>query len=99
MINQDEVFVITEDDILKPSGKGKGPRALPSPKGARAAERSAGVDETVAGATAPSRSGRRRRNPAAASTLSLFLWGLGQLYNGDGKLAALFLLCEILILS
>ena len=24
MINQDEVFVITEDDILKPSDKGKG---------------------------------------------------------------------------
>ena len=24
MINQDEVFVITEDDILKPNDKGKG---------------------------------------------------------------------------
>ena len=101
MINQDEVFVITEDDILKPGdkGKGKGPRAVPSAKGARAAERSATVDETVAGNAAPSRAGRRRRNPAAASTLSLFLWGLGQLYNGDGKLAALFLSCELLILA
>src|SRR2546425_12102397 len=101
MINQDEVFVITEDDILKPAdkGKGKGPRAVPSARGSRAADRSAEADETVSGSAAPSRAGRRRRNPAAASTLSLFLWGLGQLYNGDGKLAALFLLCELLILA
>src|SRR6266581_2677457 len=99
MINQDEVFVITEDDILKPGekGKGKGPRAVP--KAARAADRAAEADATVAENVAPSRAGRRRRNPAAASTLSLFLWGLGQLYNGDGKLAALFLSCELLILA
>ncbi len=100
MINQDEVFVITEDDILKPGdkGKGKGPRAVSS-KGARAAERIAEPDQTVGATGAPSRAGRRRRSPAAASSLSLFLWGLGQLYNGDSKLAALFLLCEMLILA
>src|SRR2546427_1116127 len=101
MINQDEVLVITEDGILKPGdkGKGKGPRAVPAAKGARGAERSGAADETVAGSATPSRAGRRRRNPAAASTLSLFLWGMGQLYNGDSRLAGLFLLCELLILS
>jgi TM2 domain-containing membrane protein YozV len=102
MINQDEVFVITEDDILKPADKGKGkgggPRAVPASKAAKAAGRSEEIEETVADRPAAARSGRRR-SPAAASTLSLFVWGLGQFYNGDGRLAALFLLCEVLILS
>ena len=101
MINQDEVFVITEDDILKPSDKGKGkgggPRAVPASKSARAAERQE-VGETVAERPAAAR-GRGRRSPAAASTLSLFVCGLGQLYNGDGRLAALFFLSEVLILT
>jgi hypothetical protein len=102
MINQDEVFVITEDDILKPTDKGKGkgggPRAVPATKAAKAAERQAETEETVAERPAASR-GRGRRNPAAASTLSLFICGLGQLYNGDGTLAALFFLSEVLILA
>ena len=102
MINQDEVFVITEDDILKPADKGKGksggPRAVPATKAARAAERQAETEETVAERPSATR-GRGRRNPAAASTLSLFICGLGQLYNGDGKLAALFFLSEALILA
>jgi len=102
MINQDEVFVITEDDILKPGDKGKGkgggPRAVPASKSARAAERQAEVGETVAERPAAAR-GRGRRSPAAASTLSLFVCGLGQLYNGDGRLAALFFLSEVLILT
>ena len=50
MINQDEVFVITEDDILKPADKGKGkgggPRAV-SAKAAKASERQAESAETV----------------------------------------------------
>src|SRR6266850_8563426 len=70
MINQDEVFVITEDDILKPSDKGKGkgggPRAVPATKAAKAAERQAEVEETVAERPTSAR-GRRRRSPAAAS--------------------------------
>jgi hypothetical protein len=101
MINQDEVFVITEDDILKPADKGKskggGPRAVSS-KAAKAAERLAEAEETVVERAAPAR-GRGRRNPAAASTLSLFVCGLGQLYNGDGRLAALFFFSEVLILA
>ena len=100
MINQDEVFVITEEDILKPSGKGKGggPRAVAGGKAARAAERSEPVEETVAEGPVSARR-RSPKSPAAASTLSLFVWGLGQLYNGDSRLAALFLLSELMILS
>jgi len=100
MINQDEVFVITEEDILKPSGKGKGggPRAVAGGKAARAAERAESVDETVAEGPVTARR-RSPKSPAAASTLSLFVWGLGQLYNGDSRLAALFLLSELMIVS
>jgi hypothetical protein len=100
MINQDEVFVITEDDILTPGGrKGKGDRKTPLSlaKGSRAA-RPAG--ETVADAPAPARrSARHGANPGVASTLSLFVWGLGQLYNGETRIAALFLLCELFVLA
>jgi hypothetical protein len=106
MINQDEVFVITEDDILKPGDKGKGKGgaqrggALSLAKGGKAAEKSAAADETVADRPVATRGSRTRRcNPAAASSLSLFVWGLGQLYNGDFKLATLFLLSEMLILA
>jgi len=100
MINQDEVFVITEEDILKPSGKGKGggPRAVAGGKAARAAERAESVEETVAEGPVTARR-RSPKSPAAASTLSLFVWGLGQLYNGDSRLAALFLLSELMIVS
>lgn len=105
MINQDEVFVITEDDILKPGdrGKGKGGNQRSGPislaKGGKAAEKAA-ADETVAERPATTRSARgRRSSPAVASSLSLLVWGLGQLYNGDIKLATLFFLCEVLILA
>ncbi len=106
MINQDEVFVITEDDILKPSDKGKGKGGTPAKatvalaKGSRGSEKAREADETVAGRTPPPRSrGARGRNPAAAGTLSLLVWGLGQLYNGDTKLATLFLLGEIQVIA
>ncbi|TAK04370.1 MAG: hypothetical protein EPO39_11670 [Candidatus Manganitrophaceae bacterium] len=35
---------------------------------------------------------RRGGHPAVAFSLSLFLWGAGQIYNGQGKLGVLFLL-------
>ena len=38
------------------------------------------------------KSGQRNGNPATAFSLSLFLWGAGQIYNGQGKLGFLFLL-------
>ncbi len=104
MINQDEVFVITEDDILKPGGKGKaagkgGPLSLA--KGSKGAERARETEETVAERPTPARTSRSRRqpSPATAGSLSLFVWGLGQFYNGDVRLATLFLLCEIQVLA
>jgi TM2 domain-containing membrane protein YozV len=104
MINQDEVFVITEDDILKPGDrKGKGgasPRSAPIAfaKPARA-EKKRDIEETVAERPAVARSGRAAGHPAAAGSLSLFVWGLGQLYNGDTRLAALFMVGEALVAS
>src|SRR5436309_3581450 len=97
MINQDEVFVITEDDILKPADKGKGKSAaqgksaLSLARGSKNSDKAREADETVFERTPPPRATGmgRPRNPAAAGSLSLFVWGLGQLYNGDTKLAAL----------
>lgn len=106
MINQDEVFVITEDDILKPADKAKGKSTsqarggMALAKGAKGSERTDRGDETAVDRTPPP--GRARSgsgSPAAAGTLSLFVWGLGQLYNGDRKLAALFLLCEVQVVA
>ncbi len=106
MINQDEVFVITEDDILKPSDKGKGKGSAPGKgpvpvaKSSRGSEKSRDADETVAERTPPPRGSRSRQgHPAAAGSLSLFVWGLGQLYNGDTRLALFFLLCEAQVLA
>ncbi|HEU4401681.1 MAG TPA: hypothetical protein VFT43_06210 [Candidatus Polarisedimenticolia bacterium] len=107
MINQDEVFVITEDDILTPGGKGKG-KAQSQQRGAsialakppRSAENSRTSDETVTERNTPPRGTRLRQpHPAAAGSLSMFVWGLGQFYNGDAKLAMLFLMCEVLVVS
>ena len=88
-----EVFVITEDDILKPStlSKRKGPRSLDAPSDT--AGTMAGDIPTVA---APARRRNRRKggSPAIAASLSLWVWGLGQLYNGDARLATLFFLCQ-----
>ena len=102
MINQDEVFVITEDDILKPSDKGKGKSGSGAKSSARAqrnAERAGGFEETVIERT-PARPLRRgSRSPAAAGSLSLFVWGLGQLYNGDVKIATLFVLAQLFVVA
>ncbi len=108
MINQDEVFVITEDDILKPNDKGKGKAAaqgkgaISIAKGSRGSERSRESDETMADRTPTpraARGGRASRNPAAAGSLSMLVWGLGQFYNGDTKLAMLFLVSEALVVA
>jgi TM2 domain-containing membrane protein YozV len=105
MINQDEVFVITEDDILKPTDKGKGrgssqrntPIALAKP--AKANGRESGLDATV-----DEKPARRARvagvgNAAAAGTLSLLGWGLGQFYNGDRRTGTFFLMCELQVVA
>lgn len=89
-----EVFVITEDDILKPSSlpkKKKGPRSVDSSR--QAIDTAPGDIPTVAASATRSR--RRGGSPAIASSLSLWIWGLGQLYNGDPKLATFFFLCQV----
>lgn len=89
-----EVFVITEDDILKPSSlpKKKGPRPVDPP--AEAIDTAQGDSPTVV-APARTRASGRGGSPAIASSLSLWVWGLGQLYNGDTKLATFFFLCQL----
>lgn len=104
MINQDEVFVITEDDILKPADKGKknggSSKSGPTPVRAGREEKADTGGETVAERATPARKLRSRRgSPGAASSLSLFVWGMGQLYNGDGKLATLFAMAQLFVLA
>jgi len=104
MINQDEVFVITEDDILKPADKGKknggSSRSGSAPVRAAREEKPDAREETVAERATPARKARSRHaSPATASSLSLFVWGMGQLYNGDGKLATLFALSQLFVLA
>jgi hypothetical protein len=105
MINQDEVFVITEEDILKPGDKAKGKGAtkgasISLAKPARSVDRSRESEETVTDRATPARGNRARRpSPAVSGSLSLFVWGLGQFNNGDSKLGALFLLGELLVVS
>ena len=104
MINQDDVFVIGEEDILKPTEGSKkrassgsvssgSPRSKPTMGGGKEAR------ETAFMSTAATRPGARTTNPAIASSLSLCVWGLGQLYNGDRKLGVLFFLWEIQLLA
>jgi TM2 domain-containing membrane protein YozV len=103
MINQDEVFVITEDDILKPGdrkGKPSAQRSAPIAIARPArAEKRRDSEETVTDRPVVSRARRGPGHPAAAGSLSLFVWGLGQLYNGDTRLATLFMLAEALVAS
>ncbi len=93
-----DVFVITEDDILKPTGSRKGKGAASSAavhdtgghegSGGGAHKLTVAAPRTVSGAG-------HRSSPAIASTLSLWVWGLGQFYNGERKLATLFFLCQL----
>jgi hypothetical protein len=107
MINQDEVFVISEEDILKPGdtprGKASAKRraslfSFPGRK--NSAGRGGDPERTSSGTpTSTRRPGAHGPNPAAAGSLSLFVWGLGQFYNRDFKLATLFLLAELQVLA
>ncbi len=107
MINQDEVFVITEEDILKPKDKPKDKsngkkRSSPfsfSKKKKNSVE-TVGNEETLSDTPSPRRAvSGSGPHPAAAGSLSLFVWGLGQFYNRDFRLATLFLLCELQVIA
>ena len=111
MINQDEVFVISEEDILKPGARTKSRSAsTPKSKGLfgfggsrKSASKAKALDETVTSRPTPVPTRRAQASggssPAGAGTLSLFVWGLGQFYNGQTRLAALFLLCQLQVIA
>ena len=106
MINQDEVFVISEEDILNPKDK---PKVKPNRKKRSSpfsfSRKKKSVEVVVDEETLPDTPVPRRAvsgsgpHPAAAGSLSLFVWGLGQLYNRDFRMATLFLLCELQVFA
>jgi hypothetical protein len=92
MTSQEEVYVINAEDILDEyaSGARTGPRGIvasPAP-----------AEEGGNPAFRARRSMAIRTNARAfiASTLSLFVWGAGQTYNGQWKLGLLLFLTEVL---
>ena len=85
MPNQDEVYTITEEDLLASLRQG-----VEINKAGRAKVR---PDRTPSATVRGRQSGDGRA--LAASSLSLFLCGAGQIYNGQGKLGALMLLTQI----
>ncbi len=106
MINQDEVFVISEEDILKPSQKSKGKTAKrrSSPfsfsRRGKSANGDSAIEDTVSATPRPTRAiTGSAPHPAAAGSLSLFVWGLGQFYNRDFRIATLFLMFELQVLA
>ncbi len=91
MGNQEDVYVINAEDILKDYSPG----ARTGPQGI------VGASAQDGGGNSASRARRRdslRTNARAfiASTLSLFVWGAGQAYNGQLKLGLLLFLTEVL---
>ncbi len=86
MINQDEVFVISEEDILKPKDK---PKAKSNGKKRSSpfsfSRKKKSVEVVVDEETHPDTPVPRRAvsgsgpHPAAAGCLSLFVWGVGLL--------------------
>jgi len=91
MGTQEDVYVINAEDILDDYAPG----ARTGPQGIVA-----GSAQEEGGKPAPRarRSGAFRTNARAfiASTLSLFVWGAGQAYNGQLKLGLLLFLTEVL---
>jgi len=91
MGTQEDVYVINAEDILDDyaAGARTGPQGI-VPRSAQ--------DEGGKPASRAGRSGSFRSNARAfiASTLSLFVWGAGQAYNGQMKLGLLLFLTEVL---
>lgn len=90
MSPQDDVYVISEEDLLESVRKQEAARS-----GSRGL---ATVKSTGSGAWGARNSARSRGRAGAlvASSLSLFVCGAGQAYNGQAKLGLLLFLTEIL---
>ena len=81
-----DVYVISEDDLIEPARRRDSLRSLGRTAGGRGDE----TERTVrAGSGYPARA-------LVASTLSMFVCGAGQAYNGQVKLGLLLFLTEVL---
>lgn len=95
MPKQDDVYVISEEDILQPFRKGEGNR-----QGLRATAPAFVADDPAAeGAVGRRPASRGSARALVASTLSLFVCGAGQAYNGQWKLGLLLFLTEALAVA
>ncbi len=92
MGRQEDFYVINAEDILDARSAAAGLRSVPR------AVAGAQEEETARPATSMRRNGALRTNARAfiASTLSLFVCGAGQAYNGQRKLGLLLFLTEVL---
>jgi TM2 domain-containing membrane protein YozV len=92
MAPQDDVYVISEEDILEPFRKGQGGK-----KGHFSVATADGTERLSGAATARSTRSRSSGSarPLVASSLSLAICGAGQVYNGQAKLGLLLFLTEI----
>lgn len=87
MARTNEIFLIDGDAVMKRTATGARPAGVPN--GAQTA--------TLAEPRAAAGDGRRSARPAAAATLSMWVWGSGQLLNGDRDLAVLLALWQVQI--
>ncbi len=92
MAPQDDVYVISEEDILEPYRKGekgrKGPRSVEGSDPDR-------TERDHFRSTQRRRSGPGGLRALVASSLSMFVCGAGQMYNGQAKLGLLLFLTEV----
>ncbi|HZN05063.1 MAG TPA: hypothetical protein VFD06_15875, partial [Candidatus Polarisedimenticolia bacterium] len=87
MARTNEIFLIDGDAVMKKTASGARPAAIlnGSPAATLVEPRSAAGE------------GRRSARPAVAATLSMWIWGSGQLLNGDRDLAALLAMWQVQI--
>lgn len=85
MARTNEIFLIDGDAVMKRTGSGaRGPSAL-------------NEAPTLVEPRSAAAEGRKSARPAAAATLSMWIWGSGQLLNGDRDLAVLLALWQVQI--
>jgi len=109
---RDDIYLIREEDVpLSPQelftrAAASLPNAATVARGVRKPTRGFGNPFATRrhDIASPARAGvsllaRETKRPLAAATLSMFLCGLGQIYNRQSQLGILFLLTEILFLS
>jgi hypothetical protein len=84
MARTNEIFLIDGDAVMKRTGSR--PAGIP-----------AGSPTVLSDAHPVAGDGKRSARPAAAATMSMWIWGTGQLLNGDHDLAVLLMLWQVQI--